>query len=48
VVPRPASGAAGGGGPRLGAPPMRDTELLDWCAKLIADLLTRPSAPAQS
>jgi len=47
VVPRPASGAAGGGG-RMGAPPMRDTELLDWCARLISDLVTRPSVPAGS
>jgi hypothetical protein len=23
---------------------MRDTELLDWCAKLIADLLPAPAA----
>jgi transcription-repair coupling factor (superfamily II helicase) len=43
VVPRPAAGT-GGGGQRMGAAPMRDTELLDWCAKLIADLLPDPAA----
>ncbi|HEY0577860.1 MAG TPA: transcription-repair coupling factor [Pseudonocardia sp.] len=47
VVPRPASGAAGGG-QRMGTAPMRDTELLDWCARLISDLVTRPSVPAGS
>jgi len=43
VVPRPAAGSDGGG-QRMGAAPMRDTELLDWCAKLIADLLPDPAA----
>ncbi|MDT7667896.1 MAG: hypothetical protein QOC74_679 [Pseudonocardiales bacterium] len=47
VVPRPAAGADGGG-QRMGAAPMRDTELLDWCAKLIADLQVRPPVPAGS
>jgi hypothetical protein len=32
----------------MGAAPMRDTELLDWCAKLIADLQVRPPVPAGS
>jgi transcription-repair coupling factor (superfamily II helicase) len=45
VVPRPAAGSEGGG-QRMGAAPMRDTELLDWCAKLIADLLPAPAAKA--
>ena len=43
VVPRPAAGSDGGG-QRMGAAPMRDTELLDWCAKLVADLLPDPAA----
>jgi len=43
VVPRPAAGSDGGG-QRMGAAPMRDTELLDWCAKLISDLLPEPPA----
>jgi transcription-repair coupling factor (superfamily II helicase) len=43
-VPRPTEGAAGG---RLGAPPLRDVALLEWCAKLLADVVgdsisTRP------
>ncbi|WP_037076228.1 transcription-repair coupling factor [Pseudonocardia spinosispora] len=38
VVPRPAAGSSGGG-QRMGAAPMRDTELLDWCAKLLADIV---------
>jgi len=45
VVPRPAAGSDGGG-QRMGAAPMRDTELLDWCAKLISDLLPEPPAKA--
>jgi transcription-repair coupling factor (superfamily II helicase) len=42
VVPRPAAGASAGGA-RMGAAPMRDTELLDWCAQLLADLLPAPA-----
>jgi transcription-repair coupling factor (superfamily II helicase) len=37
VVPRPAAGSAGGGG-RMGAAPMRDTELLEWCTQLLSDV----------
>ncbi|WP_425572237.1 transcription-repair coupling factor [Pseudonocardia eucalypti] len=33
VVPRPTEQ-----GGRLGAPPLRDTELLDWCAQLLSNL----------
>jgi transcription-repair coupling factor (superfamily II helicase) len=40
VVPRPAAGSAGGGA-RMGAAPMRDTELLDWCTQLLSDLTGR-------
>jgi transcription-repair coupling factor (superfamily II helicase) len=47
VVPRPAEVAGGSAGSagaglsssRLGAAPMRDTELLDWCMKLLADVV---------
>jgi transcription-repair coupling factor (superfamily II helicase) len=35
-VPRPTEGPAGG---RIGAPPLRDTELLDWCAHFVQSLL---------
>ena len=38
VAPRPTEGDLGGGTRRMGAAPLRDTELLDWCAKLLADL----------
>jgi transcription-repair coupling factor (superfamily II helicase) len=38
VVPRPSSGADSGG-QRMGAPPMRDMELLDWCLKLLTDVI---------
>jgi transcription-repair coupling factor (superfamily II helicase) len=41
VVPRPAAGSTGGGA-RMGAAPMRDTELLDWCAKLLGDVVAAP------
>ena len=40
-VPRPTEGAAGG---RIGAPPLRDQELLDWCTNLLQSLVTT-SAP---
>jgi transcription-repair coupling factor (superfamily II helicase) len=39
-VPRPTEGAAGG---RLGAPALRDTELLDWCANLLDSLEIAPA-----
>jgi transcription-repair coupling factor (superfamily II helicase) len=34
-VPRPTEGAAGG---RMGAPQLRDQELLDWCAHFLQSL----------
>jgi transcription-repair coupling factor (superfamily II helicase) len=40
TVPRPTEGAAGG---RIGAPPLRDVELLDWCAKLLDGLVIAPA-----
>jgi transcription-repair coupling factor (superfamily II helicase) len=40
TVPRPTEGAAGG---RMGAPPLRDVELLDWCAKLLESLVIAPA-----
>lgn len=40
TVPRPTEGAAGG---RMGAPPLRDIELLEWCAKLIESLVIAPA-----
>jgi transcription-repair coupling factor (superfamily II helicase) len=40
-VPRPTEGAAGG---RIGAPPLRDEALLDWCTKLLEDLAAQPAA----
>jgi transcription-repair coupling factor (superfamily II helicase) len=40
AVPRPTEGAAGG---RIGAPPLRDQELLDWCARLLESLVTAPA-----
>jgi transcription-repair coupling factor (superfamily II helicase) len=39
-VPRPTEGAASG---RIGAPPLRDQELLDWCAKLLESLVITPA-----
>ena len=42
-VPRPTEGPAGG---RIGAPPLRDTVLLDWCAKLLDDLAGTPARAA--
>jgi transcription-repair coupling factor (superfamily II helicase) len=39
-VPRPTEGAAGG---RIGAPVLRDQELLDWCTNLLQTLVTTPA-----
>jgi len=39
-VPRPTEGPAGG---RLGAPPLRDRELLDWARKLLESLAGVPA-----
>ncbi|HEX4720988.1 MAG TPA: transcription-repair coupling factor [Pseudonocardiaceae bacterium] len=39
-VPRPTEGPAGG---RIGAPPLRDRELLDWAAKFLSTLVTVPA-----
>jgi transcription-repair coupling factor (superfamily II helicase) len=39
-VPRPTEGAAGG---RIGAPQLRDTDLLDWCANLLESLEIAPA-----
>ncbi|WP_433268302.1 transcription-repair coupling factor [Actinosynnema sp. CS-041913] len=41
-VPRPTEGAAGG---RMGAPVLRDQELLDWCAHFLASLAGTPVSP---
>ncbi|MGM1059834.1 transcription-repair coupling factor [Saccharothrix sp. Mg75] len=38
-VPRPTEGAAGG---RMGAPQLRDQELLDWCAHFLETLSVSP------
>ncbi|WP_158889314.1 transcription-repair coupling factor [Amycolatopsis anabasis] len=43
-VPKPTEGPAGG---RMGAPPLRDEALLDWCAKLLTQL-TKSPAPVGS
>ncbi|SDD03395.1 transcription-repair coupling factor [Actinokineospora iranica] len=40
TVPRPTEGAAGG---RIGAPVLRDRDLLDWCAKFLASLEVAPA-----
>ncbi|WP_026360789.1 transcription-repair coupling factor [Amycolatopsis nigrescens] len=40
-VPKPTEGPAGG---RMGAPPLRDEELLDWCTKLLGQLTKQPAA----
>jgi transcription-repair coupling factor (superfamily II helicase) len=40
-VPKPTEGPAGG---RMGAPALRDEELLDWCAKFITQLTKTPAA----
>jgi transcription-repair coupling factor (superfamily II helicase) len=42
VVPRPTEADLAGGRTRMGAAPLRDTDLLDWCAKLIAELRGTP------
>ncbi|MGH3948348.1 MAG: TRCF domain-containing protein, partial [Pseudonocardiaceae bacterium] len=42
-VPRPTEGAAGG---RIGAPPLRDQELLDWCTRFL-HAMTRTAVPAR-
>jgi transcription-repair coupling factor (superfamily II helicase) len=39
-VPRPTEGPAGG---RIGAPPLRDQELLNWCANLLESLVITPA-----
>jgi transcription-repair coupling factor (superfamily II helicase) len=39
-IPRPTEGAAGG---RIGAPPLRDQALLDWCTKLLESLVITPA-----
>ncbi|MCP3798740.1 transcription-repair coupling factor [Allokutzneria sp. A3M-2-11 16] len=38
-VPRPTEGAAGG---RIGAPLLRDRDLLDWCAKFLESVAAAP------
>lgn len=40
-VPRPTEGAAGG---RIGAPPLRDEALLEWCTNLLESLARSPAA----
>lgn len=40
-VPKPTEGAAGG---RIGAPPLRDDALLDWCTTLLRSLSRDPAA----
>ena len=42
LVPKPVTGN------RLGGAPLRDVELLDWCSRLITDLLTPAKVPAGS
>jgi transcription-repair coupling factor (superfamily II helicase) len=44
-MPRPTEGAAGG---RIGAPPLRDLALLEWCAKFLESLATSPAPAAAS
>jgi transcription-repair coupling factor (superfamily II helicase) len=39
-VPRPTEGPAGG---RIGAPALRDRELLDWCARFLDSLVGTPA-----
>jgi transcription-repair coupling factor (superfamily II helicase) len=41
TVPRPVEGG------RIGGAPLRDVELLDWCAKMITDLLVPVRQPAK-
>ncbi|WP_092529650.1 transcription-repair coupling factor [Amycolatopsis arida] len=45
AVPRPTEGPAGG---RIGAPPLRDEALLDWCTKLLQSLAKQPAAAGVS
>ena len=40
-VPRPVEGSG-----RIGSPPLRDRELLDWCAQLVTEVLGEVLAPA--
>ncbi|SEO66629.1 transcription-repair coupling factor [Amycolatopsis saalfeldensis] len=40
-VPKPTEGPAGG---RMGAPTLRDEQLLEWCAKLLGHLTKTPAA----
>ncbi|TCO58425.1 transcription-repair coupling factor [Actinocrispum wychmicini] len=40
TVPRPTEGPAGG---RMGAPPLRDQDLLDWCARFLESLVIAPA-----
>ncbi|GAB3871014.1 transcription-repair coupling factor [Kibdelosporangium lantanae] len=40
TVPRPTEGPAGG---RIGAPALRDQELLDWCTKFLESLVIAPA-----
>jgi transcription-repair coupling factor (superfamily II helicase) len=40
-VPKPTEGPAGG---RIGAPPLRDEALLEWCSKLLTNLTKEPVA----
>ncbi|MQA62689.1 MAG: transcription-repair coupling factor [Actinophytocola sp.] len=42
AVPRPTEGPAGG---RIGAPPLRDNELLDWCGQFLR-LMAQAPVPA--
>jgi transcription-repair coupling factor (superfamily II helicase) len=42
VVPKPMEGG------RIGGAPLRDVALLDWCAKLLRDLLAAPAVPASA
>ncbi|MDQ0379149.1 transcription-repair coupling factor (superfamily II helicase) [Amycolatopsis thermophila] len=39
-LPKPTEGPAGG---RMGAPPLRDDALLDWCTKLLINLTKKPA-----
>jgi transcription-repair coupling factor (superfamily II helicase) len=40
TLPRPTEGAAGG---RIGAPPLRDQELIDWCQHFLTSLELTPA-----
>jgi transcription-repair coupling factor (superfamily II helicase) len=54
VVPRPTEAdlagqrreTAAAAQRRIGTAPLRDTDLLDWCATLLAEVLARPPVPA--